>query len=142
MEGDVVESMFDGIEHSSLMLTFLTKKYALKISGEGPNGRSDNCYREFNAAISFQKDILVLVMEPDMLSTNQWPLKLRGLKGHDLYVDLSSEFIDDFDDRMDVLYKRVINILTSHSSFAKGTILRRSTSEEMKVCMLKYIYCR
>ena len=43
MHGDVVAQMTDGIDHSSLVLVFITHNYINKVAGFGPNGANDNC---------------------------------------------------------------------------------------------------
>ena len=43
MSGNINDQMVSGIDHSSCFIAFITKNYILKVSGEGPNGKSDNC---------------------------------------------------------------------------------------------------
>merc|ERR1711937_1132440 len=66
MQGDIVSKMTEGIDHSSVVLAFITKKYITKVSGKGHAGATDNCKREFDYACQRKgvEKVVTAVMDP------------------------------------------------------------------------------
>ena len=93
MNGDIDKAMSTGLDHSKMVLVFVTDNYLIKTAGDGPRGQSDNCRAEFNYALNRRgvERMLAVVMEPSCCDTKRWrgPVGLRcGMK---LFVDASAE---------------------------------------------------
>jgi len=81
----IYQKMANGIDESDIILVFITKTYMEKLN----NIKYDNCKGEFTYAMTRNKIMVAIVMEPCMKNPGQWngPLGIR-LAG-DLYVDMS-----------------------------------------------------
>jgi len=85
MVGHIDNVMSEGIRNSDIILVFITHTYMEKVASKG----HDNCKAEFTYAITKDKKMVPIVMEPCMKNHKKWdgPLGMR-LSG-DLYVDMS-----------------------------------------------------
>eukprot|EP00164_Ancoracysta_twista_P022509 GFYU01041482.1.p1 GENE.GFYU01041482.1~~GFYU01041482.1.p1 ORF type:complete len:174 (+),score=49.03 GFYU01041482.1:12-533(+) len=74
MEGTIKRQMAKGIAKSMLVVVFVTERYETKVSGKGPNGKRDNCFKEFNHAEKKcgSEYMIPVVMEPRMTDTPKW----------------------------------------------------------------------
>ena len=57
MEGDIISKMTGGIEESTCVVVFLTKRYIEKVGGSNP---SDNCKLEFDYAALKKTNLLMV----------------------------------------------------------------------------------
>lgn len=89
LTGDINKQMADGIDHSKMVVVFITKRYLEKVAGAGPRGDDDNCRYEFNYACNRKgvASMLAVVMEPECRDTNTWQGTVGGKLGSNLYVD-------------------------------------------------------
>ena len=85
MVGHVDSMMAEGIDESDIILVFITKAYMEKLNSKG----HDNCKKEFTYAITRNKKMLPIVMEPCMRDPSQWVGNLGVNLAGDLYVDMS-----------------------------------------------------
>ena len=94
MIGDVVERMVEGIDHTQVVLVFVTKRYMEKV-GMGA-GVQDNCKKEFKYSIRRHSDakMVPVIMEPGMKDSSRWTGPLAMELGGTLWVDLSDTVID------------------------------------------------
>jgi hypothetical protein len=108
MEGDIKSKMCSGIDHSRVLLAFITKRYISKVGG---NNYEDNCRLEFGygARRKTAARMLPVVMEADVRDTSQWSGQVGLVLGGSLYVDLATE--DHFDEKIDEICSRVIKIM-------------------------------
>ena len=108
MEGDIKSKMCSGIDHSRVLIAFITKRYMSKVGG---NNAEDNCRLEFGygARRKTAARMLPVVMEPEMRDTSQWEGQVGLVLGGSLYVDLATE--DNFDAKIDDIVSRVIKIM-------------------------------
>jgi len=88
MSGSLTDSMTSGIDASSVVLVFVTRRYMEKLA----SGADDNCGLEFNYAKKRKgvRQMLPVVMEAGMRDQSQWEGPLGGILGGQLFVDLSS----------------------------------------------------
>jgi hypothetical protein len=94
MEGNIDDKMWTGIENSCFVIVFVTMQYIRKVAGEGPNGKDDNCRKEFNYASDKQgstDNIIVVVMEDVCCNPRNWrgPVKLQV--GKELYYSFTTD---------------------------------------------------
>lgn len=91
MTGDIVGKMIDGIDHTKVVLCFVTKRYVDKVNT--PENITDNCKKEFMYAARKHtaSQILPVVMEPRMLETSLWVGPVAFELGGTLYTDLTNE---------------------------------------------------
>ena len=85
--------MADGIDSSTVVLVFITQRYMLKASGEGPARENDNCKYEFDYA-TLKKGVgsmIAVVMEPECRTPSTWRGSVCGKLGAKLYVDASTD---------------------------------------------------
>ena len=77
MRGDVNKAMADALKASKCVVAFLTERYLIKASGDGPNGANDNCKFEFDTALYSQHlgvdKLISVIMEPRLRSPMAWP---------------------------------------------------------------------
>lgn len=87
---DIDGSMADGIEHSRIVIVFLTKEYADKVQNcsRSPILR-DNCHKEWTLAHGLGKRILPIVFEPNMRAQAEWATILLMHLGSKFYLDCS-----------------------------------------------------
>ena len=108
MEGDIKSKMCTGIDHSRVIIVFITKRYLNKVGG---NNAEDNCRLEFGygARRKTAARMLPVVMEAEIRDTSLWDGQVGLVLGGSLYVDLATE--DDFDAKVDDICNRVIKIM-------------------------------
>eukprot|EP01035_Chromulina_nebulosa_P033583 gene33583-44979_t len=108
MEGDIKSKMCSGIDHSRVLIVFITKRYLNKVGG---NNAEDNCRLEFGygARRKTAARMLPVVMEAEIRDTSLWDGQVGLVLGGSLYVDLATE--DDFDAKVDDIVNRVIKIM-------------------------------
>ena len=85
MVGHIYQKMAEGIDESDIILVFITKVYMEKLNRKG----HDNCKKEFTYAITRNKKMLPIVMEPCMRDPSQWVGNLGVNLAGDLYIDMS-----------------------------------------------------
>jgi hypothetical protein len=117
MQGDIQQVMCKGIDESQMALCFITQEYILKVSGDGPRGKRDNCYFEFNYLYNSGKPLLAVVMEPSCRNTSTWKGKVGATLGSELFFDLADTSIHSFsggaafEKKMDELSETVRKLL-------------------------------
>ena len=101
MRGNIVQRMTEGIESSTLVLVFVTRNYIDKAAGRGPNGESDNVFREFQYSCQRKTvgvQLLPVVLEPSCLNQRTWDGAVGFNLGNHLYVDLADD--SDFESKV------------------------------------------
>ena len=90
MRGGIVEKMSRGIEQTTGVIVFITKRYHDKVNGM--DGR-DNCQLEFNYASRNKTrfKMVAIVMESDMCDTTRWTGSIAMHLGGEMYVDMSED---------------------------------------------------
>lgn len=90
MNGEIANSMADGIEHTKCVIAFITKRYHDKVTGEKAD---DNCKLEFDYAASkkTKSNMIAVVMERDMLDTSQWIRSIGIHLCNKIYIDMTGD---------------------------------------------------
>lgn len=105
MRGDINQKMAEGIDNTSVVVVFVTKRYMEKVAGQcGPD---DNCKFEFDYAL-LRKGVnymIPVVMEPRCRNTRSWVGTVGGKLGGLLYVD----YADDSEEALAVATKRLVD---------------------------------
>ena len=94
MRGNIVQRMTEGIESSTLVLVFVTRNYIDKAAGRGPNGESDNVFREFQFSCNRKivaDQLLPIVLEPRCHDQRTWDGQVGFNLGNHLYVSLTDD---------------------------------------------------
>ena len=74
MTGNIDAAMADGIEQADAVIVCITESYCNKINNASRDTRiRDNCLKEWTYAHARGKLMIPLIMEPNMLNTNNWP---------------------------------------------------------------------
>ena len=112
MSGDINKAMADGLRSSLCVVTFLTERYIVKASGNGPNGSNDNCKYEFDTALMSRHlgvdKIIPVVMEPRLRNARDWPNgTVKGKLGMMRYINLTSDDTKQFKDGIEELFKEI-----------------------------------
>lgn len=99
MQGDINQRMVEGIEGSSSVVCFITRRYLEKAWGKGPAGDDDNCKFEFDYACRRKgvAKMISVVMERGCRNPSGWAGTVGGKLGGKLYIDLSSDDAAAFD---------------------------------------------
>ncbi|ETV90903.1 hypothetical protein, variant [Aphanomyces invadans] len=110
MTGNILQAMATGIERSILVLVFVTRRYMAKVNGSNPN---DNCQLEFGMAKCTQtaSHMVPVILDPTMKSVATWAGQLKMVLGNLLYVDLSADTADGFEQGCASLLQRVQTLL-------------------------------
>lgn len=112
MEGDLVKAMCDGIDHASIIIVFVTKRYMDKVNGDNGN---DNCQREFKYAVSRKSNKLMVpvVMERGCRNTSDWCGPVGMVLGGSLYIDFAEDTSEEkvMDDIVQAVKKKVRPLL-------------------------------
>jgi hypothetical protein len=110
MNGNIRDKMADGIEHTKLVLAFITEKYRNKVNS---NNAADNCYFEFNYATLERTGnyMIPIVMEPKMKNSRDWKGRLGAELGTHLYIDLTSDDPVIFAKKCEELYEIIKTLL-------------------------------
>ena len=101
MRGNIVQRMTEGIESSTLVLVFVTRNYIDKAAGRGPNGESDNVFREFQFSClrkNVAVQLLPVVLEPRCHNQRTWDGAVGFNLGNHLYVSLADD--GDFESKV------------------------------------------
>ena len=90
MQGNIPQQMASGIENTKIVLTFITKRYETKVTG---NVEGDNCKLEFSFAANNKTkgNMIAVVMEKGMKTASRWRGILGMFLGDKLYVDMSGD---------------------------------------------------
>jgi WD40 repeat protein len=121
MTGDVVDKMISGINHTSVVIVFVTQRYMQKVNGSNAN---DNCRKEFKYAAQTKSStkMIPVVMEPRMKDINgNWTDLIKMELGNILYVDFSND--NDFQSAIQQLKAEILSrtnplwVLKSESTF-------------------------
>jgi hypothetical protein len=133
MNGNIRDKMADGIEHTRLVLAFITEKYRNKVNS---NNAADNCYFEFNYATLERTGnyMIPIVMEPKMKNSRDWKGRLGAELGSHLYIDLTSDDLTIFTKKCEDLYEIVKTLL---DNFNKAYIASGGGGEEMETVSVK-----
>jgi hypothetical protein len=109
MKGNIRDTMTEGIEMSKCVLIFVTQKYMMKVGSGNP---MDNCYFEFNAAITClpplnsSSRIIPIVMEDRMTRQQSWTGRLKTEFGQHLFLNMIEDDLSEFDKScQEVLHK-------------------------------------
>jgi hypothetical protein len=107
MTGDVVDQMVSGINHTSVVLVFITQRYMEKVNGSNAN---DNCRKEFKYAAQKKSStkMIPVVMEPRMKDIlGNWDGLIQMELGNILYVDFSND--NDFQSAIQQLKAEILS---------------------------------
>lgn len=93
MVGDIEQQMTHGIDHSKMVIVFVTQRYIQKVAGKDERGEDDNCKFEFDYACKRKgvASMLTVVMERECMDTSTWEGKVGGKLGSRLYIDATGE---------------------------------------------------
>ena len=93
LENDVTGQMSDGIDHSRLVICFITSSYMDKVAGNGPRGLDDACKNEFDYAIRRfgAAKVIPVVMEAECKDTSTWTGAVGFKLGGHIHFDMSSD---------------------------------------------------
>ena len=93
MKGNIDAAMASGIDGADAVIVCLTKNYCKKVNETARNPRKrDNCLKEWTYANIRNKLMIPVVMEPELLSLNNWPAGIVSLHfGSTLYVNASMD---------------------------------------------------
>jgi hypothetical protein len=88
IQGNILDKIVEGLNHTKCMLVFLTKQYDIKINDE-KEGKF--CKLEFDCAVvKFGHDRLIpVIMEEEMLTPANWSLKVFTVFGSTKYLDFT-----------------------------------------------------
>lgn len=91
MMGNIDAAMASGIDGADAVIVCLTENYCKKVNETARNPRKrDNCLKEWTYANIRNKIMIPVVMEPEMLSLNNWPAGIVSLYfGSTLYINAS-----------------------------------------------------
>jgi WD40 repeat protein len=107
MTGEVVYQMANGINHTSVVIVFITQRYMNKVNGPDAN---DNCRKEFNFAVQKKSStkMIPVVMEPRMKNIRgSWDGVVQLELGNILYVDFSND--NDFQSAIQQLKAEILS---------------------------------
>jgi len=93
MKGNIDAAMASGIDGADAVIVCLTENYCKKVNETARNPRKrDNCLKEWTYANIRNKLMIPIVMEPELLSMNNWPAGIVSLHfGSTLYVNASMD---------------------------------------------------
>jgi hypothetical protein len=93
MHGNVREQMQRGIDYSTCIVVFITKRYIKKVAGQGDKGELDNCRFEFNyiANTKAPSRIIPVVMERECLNQDSWFGIIKATLHGQLHVSFTSD---------------------------------------------------
>ena len=97
LDADLNNEMSDGIDHSKLVLVFITRAYIEKVQGYGRRGLDEACKAEFEYALRRHgaKRMLAVVMDPECRDTSTWTGAVGFRLGSQIYHDLGGEATDE-----------------------------------------------
>jgi hypothetical protein len=97
MGGNIDAAMAEGIDHAEAILVCLTETYCKKVNETAKDPRKrDNCLKEWTYANTRNKLMIPVIMEPDLLNTNNWPPGIVSLYlGSTLYVNASNDDLNE-----------------------------------------------
>jgi alpha-tubulin suppressor-like RCC1 family protein len=103
LSGDIVLQISAAIEKTSIMVVCLTKRYMDKVKqiSSSTAGNIDYCQMEFMYAKRQKKQMIVVVLEPELKDTSLWTGPVGALLGGELYIDLS--FMSTLSETKDVV---------------------------------------
>jgi hypothetical protein len=89
MIGNIDAAMATGIDNAEAIIVCLTENYCLKVNETAKNPhKRDNCLKEWTYANMRNKLMIPVVMEPKLLSMNNWPPGVVSLYfGSTLYIN-------------------------------------------------------
>ncbi len=92
IKGNIDASMATGIDNADAIIVCLTENYCKKVNETARDPRKrDNCLKEWTYANARNKLMIPVVMEPILLSINNWPAGIVSLHfGSTLYIDAST----------------------------------------------------
>jgi len=104
LTGNVVQQITSGLQNTKKVIVFITKSYMEKLEIED---RADFCRDEYLLAFrTFQpRDIIPVLMEPEMRDPNTWTGPLAFHAGQLLYIDFSND--SKFDEAFAKLFSRL-----------------------------------
>jgi hypothetical protein len=111
MTGQIRQTMTDALYSTCCLLVFITREYENKVN---MSEKTDNCYYEFNVAANchLADARIPVVMEKTMSNPSRWEIgRLKAEIGDELFVDLSSDEEEVFEQRCDELVERVLGLL-------------------------------
>jgi len=93
MKGNIDAAMASGIDGSDAVIVCLTENYCKKVNETARDPRKrDNCLKEWTYANTRNKLMIPVIMEPTLLSLNNWPAGIVSLYfGSTLYVNASMD---------------------------------------------------
>ena len=93
MKGNIDAAMASGIDGADAVIVCLTENYCKKVNETARNPRKrDNCLKEWTYANIRNKLMIPVVMEPELLSLNNWPPGIVSLHfGSTLYINASTD---------------------------------------------------
>lgn len=108
MEGNIQEKMANGIDNATCVIIFVTKNYLLKLNGDNAG---DSCKLEFNYAAlrKTSRNMIAVVLEPEMRNTAKWSGQLGLILGNSLFIDMSTTSLRQ--SNMHEVYDRVLKII-------------------------------
>ena len=121
ISGDIVEAMTKGIDDSSTVVVFITKKYHDKVNGDN---KGDNCKKEFMYAERRKTSAFMIPVVMEEASGNHaamraptgWTGPLGMALGGELYVDLAGDAeAPEFAAKVDELVEKIRG-LTDHET--------------------------
>eukprot|EP00945_MAST-04E_sp_MAST-4E-sp1_P007604 g7604.t1 len=140
MSGNINDQMVSGIDNSSCFLAFITNNYILKVSGEGPNGKADNCKKEFEYGERRKtaKRMIPILIEPSAWNTKMWKGSVGMCLGGELYFKMDeadvwednvkfNEAISKLADKVKTTILSCGNALVNQKKKAKSTLQPAST---------------
>eukprot|EP01041_Mallomonas_annulata_P011088 gene11088-23184_t len=106
MSGNINEKMCSGINNAQMVITFITKRYAEKVSGK--YGSIDNCRLEFSysARTKGAQKIIPVVMENQMKDICKWTGEVGFILGGELYISFIAN--EELDSVCDSIYQRFL----------------------------------
>jgi hypothetical protein len=114
MKGNIRQTMSDALDETLSVIVFITREYEKKINS---NDNSDNCYFEFSTATD--DSVLVnrcipVVMDPSMTNPRNWQKgRLKSELRKFLYIDMTEDKEEVFQEKCDDLVKRIQEVISS-----------------------------